>query len=195
MQNHISRTFGTLLVVLLLAPAGVLFASEQNPPARPRFNSDYWLNTQQATNLIYNIQNLAVRVTNEVGPIQAEEIELPWQAQASALTEIRDHVNEMSDDLFQLSEARQRLEPWQQKLLRLLTPRVHELVYQTRAAVKEIDAEQSSSAMALTEYPKNLSMIARQSNQIFDSVGTFSGYQAAKAKLAHLERHSSRAAS
>lgn len=195
MRITIPRTLEVLFVALMLAPAGTLFATVQSPMAQPESSSAHWASRQQATELIYNIRNLADRVNKEVGPLQANEIHTPWEAQETTLIQLKANVNKMSKDLFRLTAMRSDLAPWQQKLLHLMTPGVHELVYQTRAAIKEMNAKQSATALALTPYQQNIDMIARQSNKLQSSVGVFTQFQQAKAKLARLDRHTARASS
>lgn len=195
MRITIPRKLETLLIVLMLAPAGMLFATVQSPTALQEANPAKWASQQHATQLINKIQDLAYSVSKKVGPLQVNEMNTPWPAQATMLDQLKTRVNQMSEDLFQLSAMRKSLAPWQQKLLHLMTPKVHELVYQTRAAIKEMNARQSAMALAMTPYQQNIDIIGRQSVKLQNSVGVFTHYQHAKAKLAQLQRHPSPAAS
>ncbi len=193
MQIKISRMLETLLLALLVVPTGMLYSAEQNPLSQPDLSVANWADAHRATSLFNNMQNMARRVKREIDPIQVSEMQVLWQSQASKLSRVKSHVNKMGNDLLQLDAMKNKLEPWQTKLLHRLTPNVHELVYQTDAAIAELNAKQSATALALTQYPDNINIIASQTGHLIHSVGAFNQYQAAKAKVAKLELHILRA--
>lgn len=179
----------------MLAPAGTLFAAAPSPVAQSESRSANWESRQQPTRLFRNIQDLAYRVAKDVGPLRVNQLDTPWMAQATTLIELKHHVNKMSEDLFHLTAMRKELAPPQQKLLSLMTPRVHELIYQTRAAIKEMNAKQSDMALAMTPYQQNIDIIGRQSDKIQNSIAAISHFQQARTTSARLKKRPSRATS
>lgn len=195
MQIKISYLLGILLVALSFAPVTMLYADRQNPVSLPVMTITNPTGTHRASTLFNNIENLARRVRRELGPLQIDELQFALPSQASKFNYVRSEINRIGDDLLQLDAMQKKLEPWQKQLLDRLTPHVHELVYQTDAAINQLKVNDGAAALALTQYPQNINVIERQTGQIIRSVGTFNQYQIAKAKLAKLELHSSRASS
>lgn len=186
MRIRISQLLEMLLVVSLVVPATMLYSVEQNPSSSPAMSVTQWADAHRANALFNNLQDMARKVRKEVAPIQVAETQIFWQAQASKLVRVENDVDTMGNDLMQLDAMKNELQPWQKQLLHRVTPNIHELVYQTDAAIKKLGAKQSALALISTQYPDNITMIADQTNHVIRSVGTFIHYQTAKAKLAGL---------
>ena len=187
MRIHINRVLGLLFTFALFSPAAVLFCAALPGPAALTSPTANWAEAGRATAMINQIQNQAWKVRREVGPLAVEGEQLNWQIHSSRLGEIRTQVNEMSRDLSQLSEMKNQLEPWQQQLVHSMTRNIHELVYQTQAAIKTLAAQRDTLALALTQYPGYLNAIYHNANHLAGSIGTFTGYVSAAQKLAALQ--------
>lgn len=186
MEIKISRFLEMLLIVLLVLPATALSAVQELPLSLPNMIITNHADAQRASALFNNLQQTAQRVKREIGPIQVNEVQLGWESQGWALNRVRSDVNTMANDLMQLDAMKNKLEPWQERLLHRVTPCVHELVYQTDAAIKHLGSKQNAMALALTQYPENINIIASQTGRIIRSVHTFTQYQVEKSKLAGL---------
>lgn len=123
------------LTILLCAPATTLYAERQNPLSLPHMSITNWADTYRASNLSNNMENLARRLRREIGPLQVDEIQFVFAAQASKFGRVKCDVNKMGNDLLQMDTMKKILEPWQRQLLHRATPNVHELVYHTDAAI------------------------------------------------------------
>ncbi|MCL5005293.1 MAG: hypothetical protein M1404_02065 [Acidobacteria bacterium] len=189
------RVLGYLLAFALVSPVGLLFAIETPQPMALTSPTANLADTQEATAMINQIRNLSMKVTKEVGPLQVEGEQLPWMIHASILARIRDHVNKMSVDLWKLSQMKKDLDPWQQQLLHRMVPNVHELVYQTEAAIQMLRNQEDTMALSLTNYPDFLNAIYHNANQVAGTVGTFTHYVHAAQKMAEPRRHVSKKAS
>ncbi len=186
MRSNFIRVFGWLFAFLLMSPAGYLLAIQPRQPVALSSATANWADTERATTLFGNIQDLAQKVRREVGPLQVQEPQLSWQIDASRLTQIKSDVNKMSNDLAQLSSMRKKLEPWQQQLLKPATRNVHELVYQTEAAIKMLDAQHDMLALSGGNYPQALDIISHSAHKVSSAVGTYTQYAQAAQQLAGL---------
>ena len=187
MRIHINRVLGLLFTFALFSPAAVLFCAALPQPTALTSPTANWAETEQATAKINQIQNLASKVRREDGPLTVEGEELNWQVHSGRLGEIRTQVNKMSRDLSQLSKMKNQLEPWQQQLVHSMTVNIHELGYQTQAAIKTLTAQHDTMALAMTQYPGYLNAIYHNANHLAGSIGTFTGYVRAAQKLATLQ--------
>jgi len=183
------RALGSLFVFALLSPAGFLFSIEPHQPVALTSPTANFADTETATTLFNRMQKLAGKVNKEAGPIEVQNYELSWQDEGSSLDRIKSQINKMGSDLLQLSEMRKKLEPWQQRLLKRTTPDVHEMVYQTDAAIKMLNAQEDTMALQGTPYPQSIGILSHKANQLADSVGTFTQYVHAAQKLAALQQH------
>lgn len=116
MRIHIPRILQALLIVLLVVPASLLFSVDQNPVPRPNLSVPHWATTQQAENLLDNMQTLAFRIRKEIGPIQIISLHLDWQAQASKLASVRSRVNEIGNNLLHPDQMKAKLAKLERQL-------------------------------------------------------------------------------
>ena len=188
MHKQIVRLFGMLLAVALFSPVGFLFSVGTQQELELTSKTANWANVEYASHLFNQIQDLSRKVEREVGPIQVQEVQLFWQGQSVKMDQVRDQVNKMSQDLWQLSQMRNNLEPWQQKLLDRMTPDVHELVYQTRAAIRVLNNQHSKLALFGTSYPQYITVISNKASQLSSSIGTFTEDAQSAQRLASLEQ-------
>ncbi|MCL5005294.1 MAG: hypothetical protein M1404_02070 [Acidobacteria bacterium] len=195
MHTKSFRVLGYLLAFALISPVGLLFSIETPQPMALTSPTANLADTQQATAIFNKIQDLSLKVRREVGPLVVEGGELSWEINAWRLARIKSQVNKMSSGLTRLSQMKAELDPWQQQLLSKMVPNVHELIYQTQAAITTLSSHQNRSALALTDYPGYINAIYHNANQVVDNVGTFTQYVHAAQKMAELRRHVSKKAS
>lgn len=188
MRKSIVRVFGTLLAIGLFSPVGLLFSMGTQQPLNLTSSAANWADTEQASQLFNQVQHLSRKVEHEVGIIQGEGTDLFWQGQADNMDQVRNHVNEMSSDLAQLARMRSKLEPWQQQLLDRMTPDIHEMVYQTRAAIHVLNGQHNRLALFASNYPQYITVISNKSSQLSSSIGTFTQSVQAAQKMATLEQ-------
>lgn len=188
MRKQIVRIFGIFLAVALISPVSFLFSAGTRQQLTLTSKTANWADTEDASQMFNHMQHLAWKVAKEVGPIQVQEVQLTHQAQAAYLDRIRTDVNRLSMDLSRLSAMKSKLEPWQQQLLGRMTPHVHELVYQTRAAIQELDKQQGRLALYATDYPGYIAAISNNASQLNSSIGTFTQSAHAAEKLARIEQ-------
>lgn len=188
MRLNFHKITGLLLLAGLLMPAGMLLATEtyQAPPVTSRTAN--WYDVEQASNLLDHMQTLALKVRKEVARLQVQEIQLGWQLQGARLTIAKNDINNLGNDLVRLDQMKTRLEPWQQSLINKITPPLHEMVYQTDAAIRTLNEHQNRTYLALTQYPNNINRIYKNANDMANTIQTVRQYAQAEQKLAELNK-------
>lgn len=188
MRTNLIKTMGLALFIGLLMPAGTLLAKASSTTPGLTSNSSNRYDVKEASDLLNSMQDLAINARNSLGPIQVNETDLTWQDQSIRLNRARSNVNKMGDDLLQLDEMSSKLEPWQQRLIRKITPRVQEMAFQMDAAIHKLRQYHSKDHLALTQYPQNINQIYTNADQLADSVRTVTQYVHAEEKMAALNK-------
>ena len=189
MRRNLANTLESLMLVVLLMPAGMLFAKETYRPPAVTSSTANWYDTEEASNLLNQMQTLAFKVRKEVARLQVQEIQLGWRDQSQRLAAAKHDINTMSDDLVRLDSMKTRLEPWQSNLAHRVTPSLHEMVYQMDAALDTLSATRNRTDLALTQYPQNINMIYRSANQMVGTIGTVTQYAHAEEKMAAIKQN------
>lgn len=172
----IRRTLGTLIAAGLIVPAGVLCA--QTAPAQTSTMADSASSADTATtsarNTFSRIQDLAQSVRKEVGPLKFDTngTSVTWKLHSTKLTRVRSQVNQIEQNVRKLSARKESLPAWQQQLLSNIKEDSHELVYQTSAAIKTLNAHHDTTVLATTRYPQYIDMISQKANDAAHSIGT-----------------------
>jgi hypothetical protein len=178
MRMNIVRTIRTLFVVGLIAPAALLFSqvSAQPVAANSSFASpmDTISTTTNVQRTFSRIQDLAQKVRKEVGPLKfsTNGTSVTWKVHSARLRRVKNDVNQIETDVNRLATRKEGLPTWQQQLLSSTREDAHELVYQTSAAIKTLQAHRDTEALAATRYPQYVKNISKSSNQVANSIGT-----------------------
>lgn len=141
------------------------------------------------------MQNRAFRVRKDVARLQVQEIQLVWQAQAAKLARTKRDIDVIGRDLVRLDKIKGKLDPWQKNLVHVITPELHEMVYQADEAIKTGDAQEDRYTLAASQYPQNIGMIYKNANKMVNDIGTFTQYAAAGERMAELKQNTGRARS
>lgn len=172
------KTFGTLLLAGSLAPAGVLLAQPATA-ATPAVNThtsqmDPASMNTSVQNKFTRIHDLSQKAGKDVAPLKfgTNGTELNWKVHSIRLARAKKAVNQVEKDVKQLESRKAGLTPWQRQLLGNVKEDAHEMVYQTRAAVKVLNAHHNKNALALTSYPQNIDMIWQKANDAAEEIGT-----------------------
>lgn len=188
MRLNICRTTGILLLSGILMPAGMLLAGDTNEAPAVTSSTANWYNVEQASKLFSQMNTLASKTRKEVARLQVQGYQLSWRDHAARLQTARNDINTMGQDLKELNGMKTGLEPWQQSLLDKITPDLHEMAYQTEAAIKRLDAHQDRTYLAMTQYPQNINQIYKNANQLTNTIGSVTQYAHAEQKMAALNR-------
>jgi hypothetical protein len=169
-------------------PNGMLLAKGIYRPPAVTSSAGNWYDVEQASNLFDQMSTLALKVRREVARLQAQGIELNWREHSARLTRAKNDINTIGDNLLRLNEMKSKLEPWQQSLIGKITPEIHEMVYQTDAALDTLATHEDRLTLAMTQYPQNINAIYNNANQMADTIGTVTQYAHAEEKMAALNK-------
>ena len=189
MRLNFFKTTGLLLLAGLLMPAGMLLATENHQPPAVTSSTANWYDVEQASNLFDRMNTLALKVRKEVARLQVQGNDLSWREHSARLARAKNDINTIGNDLEQLNEMKGRLEPWQQSLIDKITPDVHTMVHQTDEALRTLDARESRTYLALSQYPQNINLIYKNANEMAGTIGTVTQYAHAEEKMAELDQH------
>lgn len=167
------RTLGILLLVALMAPAGLLFSQGFHRPTTATKTSTARLNpATSATKTFLGIQLLAQRVRREVRPLKYDTDITPitWQMQATQFQKVQGQVRKMENDVSRLSNRKESLSPWQYQLLGTTKQDVHEILFQTVAAMNTLNAHHNTAVLALTPYSNYVKIISQRATGVANSV-------------------------
>jgi hypothetical protein len=167
-------------------PVGMLLATETYQPPAVTSGTANWYDVEQASNLLNEMQAQALHVRRNAGRLQIQGSELDWQVQGAMLDSAKHHINNIGKDLVRLDQMRSKLEPWQQSLVHKITPALHEMVYQTDAAIHGLNAHPNRTYLAMTQYPKYIDQIYKSANEMANTIGTVKQYAHAEEKMAEL---------
>jgi hypothetical protein len=188
MRLNFFKTTGLFLLAGLLMPVGMLLANEPYEAPAVTSSTANWYNVEQASNLFDQMNTLALKARKEVARLQVQGFQMDWRDQSARLAGAKTAINTIGEDMLQLSEMRNKIEPWQQSLLSKITPNLHEMVYQTDAAINRLGTHENRTFLAMTQYPKNINQIYKNANQMSDTIGTVTQYAHAEQKMAALNK-------
>jgi hypothetical protein len=186
MRRDLIKIMGSVLLAGVMTPVGVLLAA--GTPHQPDTMSRTAVlhKTEEATNLLNQIQTLAARTTKEVAPLQVQEEETPWEEQDGMLLRASDDINAINKNLARLDQIKTGLEPWQQTIVRKATPEAHEMVYQMDLALSKLAAHEDPTYLSVSTYPQNINAICRNANRMDGNIRTGIQYAHAESKMAAL---------
>jgi len=191
MRQDLIRTMGLALLIGMMMPVGTALAAGTyrqrvvTPSARSLRQSE------EATNLLNQIQTLAARTSREVAPIQVQEQQTAWEQQDGMLLRASDDINAISRKLVRIDRIKSGLEPWQQSVVRKATPEAHELVYQMDLALAKLGAHEDPTYLLMSTYPQNIDAICRNANEMQGTIRTGIQYATAEGKMATLKLNTS----
>lgn len=186
MRLSFFKTTGSLLLAGLIMPAGTLLAQDRYQPPAVTSSTANWYDVEQASDLVNQIQNLALKVRREVARLQVQGDELAWQIHSSRLATAKRDINTIGEKLVQLDQMKSRIEPWQQNLVSKITPRIHALVYQMGAALNTLNTHQDRTVLSLTQYPQNIDVLYKSANRLASTIGTVTQYAHAEEEMGEL---------
>jgi uncharacterized membrane-anchored protein YjiN (DUF445 family) len=165
----------------------LLATATYQPPAVTSGTAN-WYDAEQASNLLNAMQAQALHVRRNAARLQVQGSELDWQVQGAMLESAKHHINNIGEDLVRLDQMRSKLEPWQQSLVHKITPSLHEMVYQTDAAIHGLNAHPNRTDLAMTQYPKYIDQIYENADEMVNTIGTVKQYAHAEEKMTELRK-------
>ena len=191
MRRDLIRTMGLALLIGMMMPVGTVLAAGTYRQRVVTPSASSWQQSEEATNLLNQIQTLAAKTTREVAPIQVQEQQTAWEQQDGMLLRASDEINAISRKLVRLDQVKSGLEPWQQTVVRKATPEAHEMVYQMDIALAKLGAHEDPTYLAMSTYPQNIDAICKNANEMEGTIRTGIQYAHAEGKMATLKLNTS----
>ena len=182
---------GLALLIGMMMPVGTVLAAGTYRQRVVTPSASSWQQSEEATNLLNQIQTLAAKTTREVAPLQVQEQQTPWEQQDGMLLRASDAINAISRNLVRLDQIKSGLEPWQQTVVRKATPEAHEMVYQMDIALAKLGAHEDPTYLAMSTYPQNINAICKNANEMKGTIRTGIQYGQAEGKMATLKLNTS----
>ncbi len=186
MRRDLIKIMGSVLLAGIMTPVGALLAA--GTPHQPDTMSRTAVlhKTEEATNLLNQIQTLAARTTKEVAPLQVQEKETPWEEQDGMLIRASNDIDAINKNLARLDQIKAELDPWQQTVVRKATREAHEMAYQMDVALAKLAAHEDPTYLSVSTYPQNINAICRNANRMDGNIRTGIQYGHAESKMAAL---------
>lgn len=191
MRRGLIRTMGLALLVGMMMPVRTALAAGTYRQKVATASTRSWRQSEKATNLLNQIQTLAAKTTREVAPLQVQEQQTAWEQQDGMLLRASDEINSINRKLVRLDQIKSELEPWQQTVVRKVTPEAHEMVYQMNIALAKLGAHEDPTYLATSTYPQNINAICKNANEMEGTIRTGIQYAQAEGKMAALKLNTS----
>lgn len=173
---NIRRTLGTLFIVGMIAPAGLLFSQTASQPTSAKATAKRRMDpATPSSKFVFNrIEDLALSVRKDVATLKfgTNGTSVTWKIHSIRLARVKSQVNQMEKDIRRLSSRKQTLPNWQEQLLGSVKEDTHELVYQSTAAIKVLNAKHNTTVLATTRYPQYIDRISEKANDVGSLIGT-----------------------
>jgi len=109
-----------------------------------------------------------------------------WESHAIELDQVRFHINDMGETLCRLQTIRHVLEPWQQKAVDRITPRLAALADQTEAAIEYL--RENQTYLADPAYADYFDQIYEGSRDLREATTRYVDYAETTSEVERLER-------
>ena len=165
-------TVAFLTSAVLLPP--VLRSITRKPP-----NAEVAAQLDAARNQAYEL----ARDSDEMTSLLISDVS--WQAHASMLSRIRDHVNNMGKILEKLQSERDEASPWQQEAIDRMVPLLKDIAANTTAAIEHLNQNQLRPVSG--DYKDYLQQNAETAHELADMISSFVKYDRTRATLEALQ--------
>ena len=164
-----------LLAALIAFPAASFARTvTESCPANgaPTAQSYTWSFSREATNLLNDVRNDAMKVRNQSGQLDtfvAHPDLIGWRPDSDKLIRIRSEVNDIGSKLCRLEAIRGSVMPWQKTAIDRTVADSRELALNTTDAIHFLNAHQDFPWSPA--YEKTAENISRQSKDLADFLG------------------------
>jgi hypothetical protein len=175
--------------VFLVAPTLLMGGTEQRPMSHPIPAAYMWSFPNEASTLLQQLRTQALEVRDCAAQLQAFNLDgtdIDWQMDASTLTTVKAHVNDMNATLYRLRGIRQMALPWQQKAIDRVAPKMIELTDYVEDAIQNLNENHITVHILDKSYALDADYMYQRANTIARSIHQFEEYAAAKSEVNEL---------
>ena len=176
---------GCLIGSMAVLP-GFASAAEECVAGEPTAASYTWNFQKEATGLIQDLQDQAMKVRDHAARLQSfgYSDELSWQAHADQLSRLKREVNDMGQKLCRLTVIRRELAPWQKQAVNRIAPELQLIADNAQDAITFVNNNQE--ALWQPTYKRYVDNLYAESNQISNTADNYLAYANAHMKYREL---------
>lgn len=172
------RSFTFVPAAAVVLAASLTAAPSTSPPGT-------WNFTTEASDLLDRVQSLSATLKTDAARLESfTRSRVSWQAHASQLNLVRQHVNEMGKVLVRLQEIRHVTAPWQQQATDRVVPTAVMLAERTEAAINHLN--DNPGYLYAPDYAGHLGAISDHARSVNQHVDMFIDYAKTGDKLEQL---------
>jgi hypothetical protein len=140
--------------------------------------------SEQVSKLLSEAKTLAFQLKEDAGTMESfTRSNVTWQSHATAINQIKEHVNALGRQVARLKDARNTASPWQKTAIDRINPFLDELGGYTSAVIEHISGQQKHSA---DEYRDYLEANADYSADLAAMIADFVDYGKTKQRFERL---------
>jgi len=141
--------------------------------------------SEHVSKLLSDAKTMAFQLREDAAMMESfTRVNVSWESHATAITVIKDHVNELGRQEAKLKEARADAAPWQKTAIDRIMPFLDELAGYTEAVIEHINAE--PKRLNTAEYKDYLEANADYSSDLAAMIGDFVNYGRTKHRFERL---------
>ena len=141
-KRNLTTWFGTcaLLAGCLVIPSGAW--AKANAP-----------DSEQVSKLLSEAKTMAFQLKEDAGMMESfTRMNVSWQNHATAINQVRDHINALGQQVTKLRAARENAAPWQKTAIDRINPFLDELGGYTAAVIEHINGDKKHTIAAYNDY-------------------------------------------
>jgi len=164
---------GTAAILLAGFPVGL-------SPAKAADVQD----SEQVSKLLSEAKTMAFQLKEDASAMEAfTRMNVSWQSHATAINQIKEHINALGRQVVKLKDARNTGSPWQKTAIDRITPFLDEMAGYTAAVIEHINGDKKHN---LEEYRDYLEANSDYANDLAAMIGDFVDYGNSKQRMERL---------
>lgn len=172
-KNH--RIGSTIALALLIAGAVVM------SPVKAADVPD----SEQVSKLLSEAKNMAFQLKDDAETMESyTRSGAKWESHAAAISQVKEHVNSLGQQVGKLKEAKNTASPWQKMAIDRINPFLDELAGYTEAAIEHLNKR--PNLLMTPEYKDYLEANADYAGDLAAMIGDFTDYGRTKQRLERL---------
>lgn len=190
MNFSMLRKGAYFLAGLLLTPGLMAMNSNGCAPGTPSAESYNWNYKAEATQLLQRMQVQAMQVRDQIDDVRSMTRSgdwIDWRSHADILSQVRDGVNRMGEEICQLQSMRRTVLPWQKRAINRIQPAIIELANYTGKALALTRGEENAN-FSSPDYTTDLIVMFQESDRITRTAGDLIQFAKAQQDLRQLGR-------
>ena len=143
------------------------------------------VDSEPATKLLSDAKTMAFQVKEDAETMESfTRSDLNWESHATAITQIKEHINALGRQTAKLKDAKPTASPWQKAAIDRINPFMDELAGYTEAAIEHLNKHPTRLNSA--EYKDYLEANADYAGDLAQMIADFVDYGKTKTRMERL---------